>query len=293
MKNQLNQLILFLAGVLVLCTSSATSGELVNGLVMGKVCWLHLVMPLFSVCVLFVALTRHKGLLRISIPDILLLLFAGITLIMYDWPLNPEPEKLLFGGQILVLWFMLRFVLHAYPSLRIFYLVALVGTALWQAMLGMEQLHGFESSNHSLFRLTGSFFNPGPYSGYLAVVLPVCLGMALRYRSALYYFAWICVFAIVVVLPAGMSRSAWIAAAVSCGWVYWVERIGWDKSKRLFIRYRKTAFTLFLIGLVALSGIMGGINAVLTKEPKIHSIAIREMREEVQKLLKNIQVDCN
>jgi hypothetical protein len=28
--------------------------------------------------------------------------------------------------------------------------------------------------NHPLFAVTGSFFNPGPYSGYLAMVFPLC-----------------------------------------------------------------------------------------------------------------------
>jgi hypothetical protein len=31
--------------------------------------------------------------------DLLILLFAGIVCLTYDWELNPEPDKLLFGGQ--------------------------------------------------------------------------------------------------------------------------------------------------------------------------------------------------
>ncbi|MFQ9020852.1 MAG: hypothetical protein ACLR6J_04865 [Parabacteroides merdae] len=41
----------------------------------------------------------------VCIAGQLLLLFAGITLATYDWQLDPEPEKLLFGGQLVVLWF--------------------------------------------------------------------------------------------------------------------------------------------------------------------------------------------
>ena len=40
---------------------------------------------------------RKKG-ISFSLPDGLLLLFAGVTLATYDWQLGPEPEKLLFGG---------------------------------------------------------------------------------------------------------------------------------------------------------------------------------------------------
>ena len=114
----------------------------------------------------------------------------------------------------------------------------------------MQQLHGYAYSNHSLFRLTGSFFNPGPYCGYLAVVLPVCLWTALRFQKGMHYFGWVCAGAILIVLPAGMSRSAWMAAVVACGWVYWTERIGWEKTKAVCRRYKNA--TIPFIAIVAI-----------------------------------------
>lgn len=44
-----------------------------------------------------------------------------------------------------------------------------------EAVWGIRQVYGFTYSNHSLYALTGSFYNPGPYSGYLAMIFPVCL----------------------------------------------------------------------------------------------------------------------
>ena len=52
---------------------------------------------------------------------------------------------------------------------------ALIGWAAVQAVIGLRQVFGFEASGHALYALTGSFFNPGPYTGYLALALPVCL----------------------------------------------------------------------------------------------------------------------
>ena len=52
---------------------------------------------------------------------------------------------------------------------------ALIGWAAVQAVIGLRQVFGFEASGHALYALTGSFFNPGPYAGYLAMALPVCL----------------------------------------------------------------------------------------------------------------------
>jgi hypothetical protein len=42
------------------------------------------------------------------------------------------------------------------------------------------QLYGFTSSQHSLFKITDSFFNPGQYSGWLAMVFPMALGFSLK-----------------------------------------------------------------------------------------------------------------
>lgn len=99
------------------------------------------------------------------------------------------------------------------------------------AVWGLRQLYGFASSNHSLYALTGSFFNPGPYSGYLAIVLPICLHQWLVCKERVgKLIACSVMLLILCVLPAGMSRSAWLAAGFSCLWVYachahWTEYI--------------------------------------------------------------------
>lgn len=237
-------------GTLLLCTPLIHTTELVNGLVIGKMCWFHLVMLFFSVCVFFVALTKRATAIAFSSSDLLLLTFTGIVLITYKWSLNPEPEKLIFTGQLVILWFLLRYILTAYREFNFFFLFVGMLTGLVEAVWGMQQLHGYTYSNHSLFRLTGSFFNPGPYCGYLAAVLPVCLWAALKFQKGMHYFAWICVGAILIVLPAGMSRSAWMAAVVACGWVYWTERIGWEKAKAAYKRYKNA--TIPFIAIVAI-----------------------------------------
>ena len=66
-----------------------------------------------------------------------LLLFAGVTLATYDWQLGPEPEKLLFGGQLIVLWFLLRYFLTEAPCLKFFFLFILMLTGLAEAVWGM------------------------------------------------------------------------------------------------------------------------------------------------------------
>ena len=253
--------LLAISGIFLLCTVFATNTGLANGLVTGKVLWFHLAMLLLAACSLAAAvLTKPAKPFVFSVADGLVLVLAVIVALTYNRQLDPEPEKMLFGGQLVVLWFLLRFILTGWPQLQLFFLAVVVATGGIEAVSGMRQLHGFEGSNHSLFKLTGDFYNPGPYSGYLAIVLPVCLWMILRQTKIyLHYLGWIGLLAIIVVLPAGMSRTAWIAAAVSCGWVYWVQRIGWEKTKRYINGNRTLTIVSSILILISIAGSLAGI----------------------------------
>ena len=134
-----------------------------------------------------------------------------------------------------------------------------------EAVWGIRQLYGFASSNHSLFAVTGSFYNPGPYSGYLAMVFPLCLGEFLmlgkiekrnRVEQFKYYLVFIIMLLILCVLPAGMSRSAWLAALVSGLWVYGMHHSWGNRLGHWVRRYRKRAVITSVVAVVLL--IAGG-----------------------------------
>ena len=89
-----------------------------------------------------------------------------------------------------------------------------------EAVWGLLQVYGYEPSNHSLYALTGSFYNPGPYSGFLAMCLPVALHEWLEGKRGWKHLALAAWVLMLVVLPSGMSRSAWVAALVASGYVW-------------------------------------------------------------------------
>ena len=114
----------------------------------------------------------------------------------------------------------------------------LITAGALEAVWGLLQVYGYEPSNHSLYALTGSFYNPGPYSGFLAMCLPVALHEWLEGKRIGKHLALVALMLMLVVLPSGMSRSAWLAALVASGYV-----LGMHYRDRLY-RYWK----LFCMG---------------------------------------------
>ena len=117
-----------------------------------------------------------------------------------------------------------------------------------ESILGLRQLYGFATSGHSMYALTGSFFNPGPYSGYLAMILPVCLYQWLVCgRRGGRVVAGGVMLLILCVLPAGMSRSAWLAAGVSCLCVY-AWHMDWTDKFRLLWQQQRQRVVMVVVG---------------------------------------------
>ena len=129
----------------------------------------------------------------------------------------------------------------------------LMGFGAMEALHGLGQITGIYPSNHSLFVLTGTFYNPGPYSGYLAAVLPIVLHRMLvsngkkdRLSVVQYYFSMCVLLLICCVLPAGMSRAAWFASLISCGYV--VLRVYRVKVKSFVSKHRYAVSGVLIVG---------------------------------------------
>ena len=141
-----------------------------------------------------------------------------------------------------------------YASLRILFtaerhaaavlLTLLCLFGIYEAWTGIRQIYGFAYSNHGLFKVTGTLFNPGPYAGFIAPVLVCAVACIVRSnhlagrllrrqtlrrpRSLLRpcvltggllpcLAGWGAALLGAVVLPASMSRAALAAVAAGCG----------------------------------------------------------------------------
>lgn len=182
-----------------------------------------------------------------------------------------------------------RILLQHVKSARTILPVFLVAVGLAESIVGLRQLYGFDHSHHGLYRITGDFFNPGPFSGFVALTVPLAVYYALSFlgkaearfqqirasfsrnpllvsvKQAVWHeeniyiltvgISILNIVAALLVIPAAMSRSAWLAI-IAGGLVVLAIRYGLSgRAKAFFQRNRKRAvlITLAVIGLVAVA----------------------------------------
>jgi len=103
-----------------------------------------------------------------------------------------------------------------------------------ESVLGVTQLFGHRSSNHYLYALTGSFKNPGPYGGFLAICISLLAAYHVKYNNQtqkhisklLYWGASTIAIVALIIHPSTQSRSAILA--LGCGMIllsFGTERI--------------------------------------------------------------------
>ena len=152
-----------------------------------------------------------------------------------------------------------------------------------ESVNGLSQVFGHRPSGHAGFGMTGSFSNPGPYGGFIAVLMSVSASYALRHRHLMgliskpflkgiagirsgqiwgsVYLRWILLrfipFAIAsaaavlgfMVLPATRSRAGWLALCVALLLYACRETHFWSK-----LRYRRAAVAVLAVAIPTAAG---------------------------------------
>jgi O-antigen ligase len=268
----------------VLATVFVMDKHLANGVVSGKYFWFYGGMGLVGLAALAISITPQlpspcgegsgvRTNSRFSAMDALVLCFVASVsvsaLLLNDASQNTT--KLTILGLLAVLYF----TLNLYPSkspLKGRLKGAIIITGLVEAIWGLLQLYGFEPSQHGIFKLTGSFFNPGPYAGYLAVVFPLALHCFLTPKSpkgdlaatkskapfrGLGVVGVITCTAILLVLPAAMSRASWLAVIAGSGIVLCTHYS--EALKKQYQRHKKQIgmiiVPVIVLQIIALTGL--------------------------------------
>ncbi|KUK78764.1 MAG: O-antigen polymerase [Proteiniphilum acetatigenes] len=196
---------------------------------------------------------------RSIVSDITILLFAGIVFATYQYGKNLSPESFLFFIQTVLLWFILKITYRFFPKSKSFVLIGLMVWGLVEALWGLGQLYDYLPAKHVLFKTTGSFLNPGPYGGFIALMFPLTLYYWLVYRYKNKWVAYLFLFAGAVslmVFPATLSRTAWIAAIAGCAVVLLLDKRITVKLRQFWKRHQKQRvfYSLLLCALLIISG---------------------------------------
>lgn len=228
---------------------------------------------------LFLLSKRSINIIRISKIDICIFLFviyvlANRYLVQEDFGFSIRFIEFL---GLLILYIMFRNL-----SLKFYYwlllIVAISGIA--QAIYGSMQIIGYFPSFNSRFNTTGSFFNPGPYGGFLAMVWPIALGLNLykneyiihfkaKYKrnkktilkvikGLFTYIPIISLITIFIVLPSTRSRSAWLAVILSSALLY-AFNFFYKNEKIKQIRNSKNKIRIILLLIVVSSLTLYGL----------------------------------
>ncbi len=170
------------------------------------------------------------------------------------------------GTTLWVLGIALAYVVFRQLASQLSHLiwVLLMLMALVQSSWGLLQLYDVVLSQHGIFRITGSFFNPAPFSGFLALLFPLALHWAIVHDQRSGWqskVGWlIAVLILIVVIPA-RSRASWLALVAGGGYVLLLRLNIWERFRQV-----SKILKLGTIGIL-ISLLIGGLYGVYKLKP--------------------------
>lgn len=212
----------------------------------GKYFYFAFVVALASLCTAY-RILRKKTTLQICFTDAAVFVFAvWVTANCIINGTNPGMSLWLFL-LLIPLYAVIRVSLNDCDMIRpLIWCIVMIVTV--EAIWGLLQLYGLLESYHIWFAITGSFFNPGPYAGFLVCGVPLALHCVLNgRRRAEKLLGVVSVIMVGLILPATMSRAAWLAVVAGCIPVI-LQR---TKFKIPNTKYAKIVFFIFVAFLVA------------------------------------------
>ena len=211
-------IVTLIALVAVISTVFATDKVLFHGVITAKYFWFAVAISVVSLFMPF-SISRKN---EIHVADILFGVFSVYVCFNY-FCLNSHPDMHWWLTLLIFPLYIAVRSLSGNEMFRRLLVVAFLLVVFVQAIWGLMQLYGFLSSWHAFYKITGGFFNPGPYSGFVATGVPLALHYLFD-KTASRWERWLSVGVLAasfLILPAAMSRAAWIAAFVGCIFVLW------------------------------------------------------------------------
>ncbi|ASB47947.1 O-antigen ligase family protein [Alkalitalea saponilacus] len=161
----------------MLSTSFLATQGFFNALVTSKQYGLEVISLIAGALFVVVFLSQKE--MKLTKTDLLVVLYAVWYVINELYNVNNYAPFGLIVFNILLWGLVYMFVRQLSGNSQFVWGVAIVWMVVvfLQSGLGLMQLYGFERSFHGLFSITGTFHNPGPFSGFVVSGLPLALGV--------------------------------------------------------------------------------------------------------------------
>lgn len=128
-------------------------------------------------------LFHKKKEIKLSITDIIIIIFA-IYIIINSLLRNFNYNELVTLTSVSLLTSItIKQLADEYKKLYFHIFILLIICSIYEALYGQLQHLKYLQSNHSIFSITGSFHNPGPFAIFLAAIFPACLTFYLHKKN--------------------------------------------------------------------------------------------------------------
>ncbi|WP_165784713.1 O-antigen ligase family protein [Solitalea longa] len=189
---------------------------------------------------------------NISIGKIDMLFIVFTSYIILSIILNGKPftDKIYVFIGYFLFFFIAQLSIDNKENLDLIWL-GLILILFAQAIQGVLQYVGVISPANIFFTITGSFINPGPYGGFLAVGPPILIYYCNKYiQRKMFYYSLICIglFILTAIVLSG-SRAAWIASIV--GTLFMAKNL-WFQNMKPFALVNKKILTCIAIAFLSL-----------------------------------------
>ena len=213
-------LVIFL--LIILFTVCAINSDLWQGVVTAKYFYFACVIAISVAGVAIWYIRRQLQLFVIRFTDVSVAIFFIYVVI----------HQFMNSGIFGVQWYLFLLMFPLYFLVRTFNMQHFSGVLLTHCLIllsliesvwGILQCYSLIPSYHPLFPVNGSLFNPGTYSGFIAIGIPLIFSRILSNhvgKSERIFCVTILSLAFWAMLLAG-SRSAWLSTIVGCAILLW------------------------------------------------------------------------
>ena len=222
--------------------------------------------PIVSVSTLFLLLLRQN--IKFTILDLSALLLLAYYLISVFVKGTEDPRNILLPIALVAIYTMVRTTASRGNEGLKWITLAILCVSIFELILGLKQIYGSSASNHYQYDATGSFFNPGPFGGYLAFIFAISLSTLVKMRNKeeeflcafkqrhfnklltvdvpLFFVSFATCILSFLLLPATMSRSAWMAVCL-VSVIVMIEVGAFKKIHNYFSNHKSLLIPLVLI----------------------------------------------